>query len=232
MSRRPESFSSGLGVQLRRQAVAVPAETALDHLAAHGLVARHEVLHEAGDDMAVVREAVGEGRAVIEDELRRALRRAAGRSTLERRSRFPPAPATASSSFGKLGRRLGRRIDGRGGLGVVASFMGWLERRTGIGGGSIQVSAASAPLVKGSAETRQLHMPAATIIGKLAYNKPLLYRALMNHPMDHLPPRSLAFLMHDVVRLLRHAHRQGARRRIGLTSAQWRVLASVARASC
>ena len=91
MSRRPESFSSCLGMQLGRQAVAIPAEAALDHLAAHGLVARHEVLHEAGDDVPVVRQAVGERRPVVEDELRRALARAAGRSTAGTSSRSPTA---------------------------------------------------------------------------------------------------------------------------------------------
>ena len=67
-------------MQLRRQAVAVPAEAPLDLLAAHGLVARHEILHEAGDDVPVVRQAVGEGRAVIEDEL--------GRAPVDQRGRF------------------------------------------------------------------------------------------------------------------------------------------------
>ena len=58
-----------LGVDLGRQAVAVPAEAALDALAAHRLVARHGVLHEAGQEVAVVRQAVGERRPVVEDEL-------------------------------------------------------------------------------------------------------------------------------------------------------------------
>ena len=62
-----------LGLHLGRQAVAIPAETAIDHLAAHGLVARHQILDETGDEVAVMRQAVGEGRAVIEDELGRAL---------------------------------------------------------------------------------------------------------------------------------------------------------------
>ena len=38
-------------------------------LAALGLVAAHEVLGVAGQEVAVVRQAVGEGRAVVEDEL-------------------------------------------------------------------------------------------------------------------------------------------------------------------
>ena len=58
-----------LGVQFRREAVAIPAEAALSDLAAHGLVARNQILHEAGDEMTVMRQAIGEGRAIIEDEL-------------------------------------------------------------------------------------------------------------------------------------------------------------------
>ncbi|SQB95152.1 Uncharacterised protein [Clostridium paraputrificum] len=58
-----------LGLQLRGQAVAVPAEDAVDLLAAHGLVARHDVLDVAGQQVPVVRQAVGERRAVVEDVL-------------------------------------------------------------------------------------------------------------------------------------------------------------------
>jgi len=60
-------------MQFGRQAVAVPAEAAVDRLAAHGLKARDQILDEAGDQMAVVRQAVGKGRAVIEHELVSAL---------------------------------------------------------------------------------------------------------------------------------------------------------------
>jgi hypothetical protein len=49
--------------------VAVPAEAALDTAALHGLVARHHVLGVAGKQVPVVGQAVGEGRAVVEDEL-------------------------------------------------------------------------------------------------------------------------------------------------------------------
>jgi RNA polymerase-binding transcription factor DksA len=49
--------------------VAVPAETALDPPAAHGLVAGHDVLHVSGEEVAVVRQAVGERRTVVEHEL-------------------------------------------------------------------------------------------------------------------------------------------------------------------
>ncbi len=58
-----------LGLDLGGQAVGVPAEAALDLVPAHGLVARHEVLDVTGQQVAVVRQAVGEGRAVVEDEL-------------------------------------------------------------------------------------------------------------------------------------------------------------------
>ena len=54
---------------LGRQPVAVPAEATLDSLAAHRLVARHGVLDEAGQQMAVVRQSVGERRAVVEHVL-------------------------------------------------------------------------------------------------------------------------------------------------------------------
>src|SRR5690606_31154955 len=45
------------------------AEATLHPAPAHGLVARHDVLDVAGEQVAVVRQAVGEGRAVVEDEL-------------------------------------------------------------------------------------------------------------------------------------------------------------------
>ncbi len=58
-----------LGAHLGREAVAVPAEAALDAAAAHRAVARHDVLDVAGQEVPVVRQPVGEGRAVVEDEL-------------------------------------------------------------------------------------------------------------------------------------------------------------------
>ena len=58
-----------LGLGLGRHAVGVPAEAALDVLAAHRLVTRDDVLDVTGEQVAVVRQAVGEGRAVVEDEL-------------------------------------------------------------------------------------------------------------------------------------------------------------------
>ena len=62
------------GLDLGRQTVAVPAEPALDAPAAHRLVARHRVLDEAGQQVAVVRQSVGERRAVVEHELVGAVR--------------------------------------------------------------------------------------------------------------------------------------------------------------
>ncbi len=54
---------------LGREAVAVPAETALDAMAAHRLEAGDGVLDEAGQEMAVVGQPVREGRPVVEDVL-------------------------------------------------------------------------------------------------------------------------------------------------------------------
>ncbi len=96
--------------QLGRNAMRVPAEAALDHLAAHGLVARDDVLHVAGDDMAVMREAVGEGRAVIEDEFGRAA--APLDRLLEGLVRLPPG-ADLLLHLGEGRGRLDGRIDGR-----------------------------------------------------------------------------------------------------------------------
>ena len=58
-----------LGLELGGQAVGVPAEAALDALAALGLIAPHCVLDVSGQQVAVVGQAVGEGRTVVEDEL-------------------------------------------------------------------------------------------------------------------------------------------------------------------
>ena len=56
-----------LRLQLGGQAVAVPTEDAGDLLALHGLIARNNVLNVARQQVAIVRQAVGEGRAVVED---------------------------------------------------------------------------------------------------------------------------------------------------------------------
>jgi hypothetical protein len=58
-----------LGLHLGRQAVAVPAEAALDAAAPHGLVAGDRVLHVPGQQVAVVGQPVGERGPVVEDVL-------------------------------------------------------------------------------------------------------------------------------------------------------------------
>ena len=58
-----------LGLELGGQAVRVPAEAALDAVALHGLVATHNVLDVAGQQVTVVGQAVGERRAIVEHEL-------------------------------------------------------------------------------------------------------------------------------------------------------------------
>ncbi len=61
---------------------------------------------------------------------------------------------------------------------------------------------------------------------KLAYNKEAYYIATMSAIS---PAKGLIFLMHDVSRLVRRQMDQHAQA-LGLTSAQWRILASVAKA--
>ncbi len=60
-------------LELGGQPVGVPAEHARHLLAAHGVEAREDVLGVAGEQVAVVRQAVGERRAVVEDPLGAAL---------------------------------------------------------------------------------------------------------------------------------------------------------------
>ena len=76
-----------LGLELGGQAVGVPAKASVHLLAAHRLEARHHVLGVAGEEVAVVGQAVGEGRAVVEDELVGALAVVDGR--LERAVELP-----------------------------------------------------------------------------------------------------------------------------------------------
>lgn len=47
--------------------MAIPAESASHVVASHGLVTRDNVLDGAGQDVAIVREASGEGRTVVKD---------------------------------------------------------------------------------------------------------------------------------------------------------------------
>ena len=46
----------------------IPTEAAFNFAAEHGLVSGENVFYIAGEQVAIMREAVGEGRAVIEDE--------------------------------------------------------------------------------------------------------------------------------------------------------------------
>ena len=56
-------------LELGGQAVRVPAEASLDAASTHRLVARDDVLDVAGQQVAVVRQTVGERGTVVEDEL-------------------------------------------------------------------------------------------------------------------------------------------------------------------
>ena len=111
-------------LELGGQPVGVPAEAALDPAAAHRLVAGDDVLDVAGEQVAVVRQPVGEGRAVVEDELvgavlaRRAVRHRRGEGVVGR-----PGASTASSICGEPGARGHAEgsagvLTGRGDLGV------------------------------------------------------------------------------------------------------------------
>ncbi len=94
-----------LGLDLGGQPVGVPAEAALDVPPAHGPVARHDVLDVAGEQVAVVRQAVGEGRAVVEDELVAAVvaRPAGPRSRPGTCGRRPRSPAPRVRARGRTG---------------------------------------------------------------------------------------------------------------------------------
>ena len=95
------------GLDLGGQAMGVPAESALHPAPAHGLVPRHDVLDVAGQQVPVVRQAVGERRAVVEDELVGAV--VPGRSLLDRGLEglvlAPSRPARSCSSAGGRGAR-------------------------------------------------------------------------------------------------------------------------------
>ena len=56
-----------LDLEFGGQAVGVPAEPALHLVAAHGAIPRHDVLDVPGQQVPVVRQPVGERRAVVED---------------------------------------------------------------------------------------------------------------------------------------------------------------------
>ena len=57
------------GLDLCGETVGIPAKTTFDAVAQHGLVATHHVLDVAGEQVPVVRGAVGKGRSVVKDEL-------------------------------------------------------------------------------------------------------------------------------------------------------------------
>jgi hypothetical protein len=119
-----------LGLHLGREPVAVPAEAAFDAPAPHRLVAGHDVLDVAGDEMAVVREAVREGRAVVEDVLVRATR--TGRTPLDRLSEDPlalPVGEHAPLDRGEAGLRIDGRVAGGALLGHEKSQANPLVRR-------------------------------------------------------------------------------------------------------
>ena len=92
-------------LELGGQSVGVPAEAALDAAAAHRLVAGDDVLDVAGEQVAVVRQAVGEGRAVVEDELVGAVLPggAVGSTDAAKVSSAAQCASTASSICGNRG---------------------------------------------------------------------------------------------------------------------------------
>ena len=57
-----------LRLELGRQTVRIPAEHAVDLAALHGLVARNHILGIAGQQMAIMRQTIGERRTVEENE--------------------------------------------------------------------------------------------------------------------------------------------------------------------
>ena len=62
----PRDAKRFLGERLDREAVGIPAETALDVLAAHRLVTRNDVLDRTGEQVSVVGKPRGERRPVVE----------------------------------------------------------------------------------------------------------------------------------------------------------------------
>src|SRR5205807_8902622 len=116
----PGEMELALDLHLGRQAVTVPAEAPLHPVTAHGLVAGDGVLDVAGQQVAVVREPVGEGGAVIEDIL--VVPGPALDRTLEDASVVPEAQHLL------LQARIVRAL-GNAGIGLVAlaGLHGWSE---------------------------------------------------------------------------------------------------------
>ena len=126
-----------LGLDLGGQTVAVPPEAALDAAALHRLVAGDDVLDVAGEQVAVVRQAVGEGRAVVEDELVAAdlTARTVGGARLDAGDEGAVGVPVAPDPLLDLGESRGRRAP-RGRPGGRLPSRPW--------GSSLQVSSSSA----------------------------------------------------------------------------------------
>src|SRR5262249_29862747 len=112
-----------LGLDLRRQAMRVPAKLLLDPLAAHRLMPRHDVLHVTGQEVAVMRQSVRERRTIVEDVLIAPV--LARRPVLDRLLKRPiPLPEIQHRAL-QLGER---RTGGNGWVGLVSGGIGHLVR--------------------------------------------------------------------------------------------------------
>ena len=97
-----------LRLDLGGQPVTVPSESSVDDLAAHRLIPRHGVLHETGEQVAVVRKPIGERWAVVEH----VLVSASFLATHDRLEKCPvPVPGVEDPRF--KGREVGLRVDVR-----------------------------------------------------------------------------------------------------------------------
>ena len=125
------------GLHLGGQPVAVPAEPAVHPLAAHRPVAGDHVLHVAGEQVAVVGQAVGEWWAVEEDEL--VVDRAGLDGGAERALGLPAGqnPFLDGREVGPthLGIRGGRQVGGVWGGGVLVAH--GREQATGVPRGAV-----------------------------------------------------------------------------------------------
>ena len=115
-----------LGFDLGGQAVAVPPEATLDASPTHRLVPRHGVLDEAGQQVPVVRQPVGERWPVVEHVLVAAV--LAGGAQFDRR--FERAIVGPPVEHGALDRRQDRVVVRRRDIAVVAIVGQQRYRRT------------------------------------------------------------------------------------------------------